>query len=543
MRVALAGALFADYDFVLLDEPTNHLDFDTLRFLVAKIKELAQFDPAATVAEVSLAAAPADLRKKGVLVVSHDRSFLNQVCSDIVHLADRRLVYYRGNFEVFLRSKQARDTCQNSLAEKQQRQLAHNEDFIRRFRANKKLASLAQSRVKANAKMQLVDKVAEEKSIAFSLGTPPRLGKDALVALDHVFFDYDAPAKEEPHVRYLQRCLLKDVSVRLALGSRAGLVGLNGSGKSTLLKLITGELEPVDGCASVNTNMRVGYFSQHATEALDPELTAFANVAQKHPAAGEADIYRRLGTFGLLGRRDAKVAELSGGQKARLHFLLTVWHPPHLLLLDEPTNHLDHLTIDAFVRALEDFAGAVLVVSHDRYFLDSVCAEVYSLSAEGRLAQHDAAEAALTEAYRLRDRFVLRKRVGTRDKTTLCKNKTVPKTVASPSVSHSNDDEIIFQFVERALQREQDPRLLLKMLGKKRSSCTHFKTISALVFHLADLFYDNKKDLRVLEPWRAVLSFVVSPEVNKGVQVCQETLSRVSRSQEDCVLLTTFFNL
>eukprot|EP00484_Ammonia_sp_Unknown_P028856 CAMPEP_0197047982 /NCGR_PEP_ID=MMETSP1384-20130603/23385_1 /TAXON_ID=29189 /ORGANISM="Ammonia sp." /LENGTH=879 /DNA_ID=CAMNT_0042480025 /DNA_START=128 /DNA_END=2767 /DNA_ORIENTATION=+ len=352
MRVSLACALFVAPDVLLLDEPTNHLDFPSVIWLTDYLRYEYPTE-------------------KTIMVVSHDRRFLNDVCTDIIHLDRCRLMYYNGNYDSFLRIRSEQRVHQRKQYERQQKMIKHNEEFIARFKSNKKWSTQAQSRQKLLTRMSRIEKVLSDLEFRFQFPPPNKIKNDLIVHLDDVTFGYYGEEKGKSKRSYI----LHDINLRVKFGEKIGILGANGAGKSTLIKLIMQELKPILGTAYMPNGVQYGYFAQHHLEALDYHLTPI-ECLQKEFGSGVTiqQIYAQLGRFSLgdqYARR--KIGTLSGGQKSRVAFAILTWYSPHLIIMDEPTNHLDMPTIDALAIALSDFEGTVMVVSHDQHFVETVC--------------------------------------------------------------------------------------------------------------------------------------------------------------------------
>ncbi|OVZ60930.1 ABC transporter [Pigmentiphaga sp. NML030171] len=354
MRLNLARALMAPSDLLLLDEPTNHLDLDAMLWL-----------------ERWLASYPGT-----VLVISHDTEFLDAVARTILHFDQGKLVRYKGGYEDFL-TQRAERLRQNQIAyDKQQREAAHLQSFIDRFKAKASKAKQAQSRVKALARMQVLAPMRAAAGIDISIPSPDHM-PDPLLSLDGVRAGYpDAP-------------ILDGVKLSVRAGARVGILGANGAGKSTLVKTLAGEIEPLGGERKEARGLAVGYFAQHQLDMLDAEATPLLHLARLAPEAREQDLRNYLGGFGFSGDFAlAKVGPMSGGEKARLALALVVWKKPNLLLLDEPSNHLDVDTREALTEALAEFEGTMLLVSHDRHLLRTTV-DSFWIVADGGVHEFD----------------------------------------------------------------------------------------------------------------------------------------------------------
>ncbi len=339
VRLNLARALMAPSDVLLLDEPTNHLDLDAVVWLEEWLK---RYDGM-------------------ILIISHDREFLDGVTSHILHLVDGQGNFYIGNYSQFERQR-AEQLRQKQIAfEKEQAERAHLQSFIDRFKAKASKAKQAQSRVKRLEKMKGMEAVRAERPFHFSFAASDKL-PNTLLRLN----DIDAG--------YGEIKILNQVKFGLDSGDRVGLIGPNGEGKSTLIKTIAGELGILSGERVVHPDLRIGYFAQHTVESLDLKASAFDHIKRISPNADDGGIRSFLGSFAFIGDRVFEViAPFSGGEKARLALAIIAWQKPNLLLLDEPTNHLDLEMREALADALNDFAGAIVLVSHDRSLMGLVC--------------------------------------------------------------------------------------------------------------------------------------------------------------------------
>ncbi|KAF2495824.1 P-loop containing nucleoside triphosphate hydrolase protein [Lophium mytilinum] len=345
MRLALARALFCEPDLLLLDEPSNMLDVPSITFL----SNYLQTYPST------------------VLVVSHDRAFLNEVATDIIHQHSERLDYYKGaNFDMFYATKEERRKTAVREYENQMAQRAHLQAFIDKFRYNAAKSSEAQSRIKKLEKMPVLDKPENEYTVHFKFPEVEKLSPP-IIQMSGVTFGY-TPGN----------VLLKNVDLDVQLDSRIGIVGPNGAGKTTALKLLIGALAPSTGLISQNPRLRLGFFAQHHVDALDLNASAVGFMAAKFPGKSDEEYRRHLGAFGITGMTGLQKMELlSGGQKSRVAFACLSLTNPHILVLDEPSNHLDIEAMDALSDALNAFQGGVLMVSHDVTMLQNVCTSLW----------------------------------------------------------------------------------------------------------------------------------------------------------------------
>ncbi|UOD49263.1 ABC-F family ATP-binding cassette domain-containing protein [Orrella daihaiensis] len=340
MRIALARALMAPSELLLLDEPTNHLDLDAMIWLE---RWLAGYQGTA-------------------IIISHDSEFLDAVCNTIVHIEQRKLTRYKGNYESFL-SQRAERLRQTKIAwERQTQEAARLQRFVDRFKAKASKAKQAQSRVKALARMQTMAPLHAESAIDIRIPSPDDT-PDRLLTLKDTSVGYsDSHGALTP--------VLSGVTARLEAGDRIGVLGVNGAGKSTLIKLIAGELEAISGERLPSKALTVGYFAQHQMEMLDRDASALLHLVRLAPTANEQTLRNYLAQFGFTGDRvNESIAPFSGGEKARLALALIVWNKPNLLILDEPSNHLDVETREALTTALAEYEGSLLLVSHDRHLL------------------------------------------------------------------------------------------------------------------------------------------------------------------------------
>ncbi|HHI5410372.1 TPA: ABC transporter ATP-binding protein [Vibrio metoecus] len=343
MRLNLAQALICRSDLLLLDEPTNHLDLDAVMWL-----------------ERWLQSYPGTL-----ILISHDRDFLDPIVNRIVHIENQTLNEYTGNYSSFETQRAQKMLQQQAIYQKQQKQMAHMQSYIDRFRYKASKARQAQSRIKALERMEKVLPAQFDNPFSFEFREPAALPNPILM-MDQVAAGYG------------DNLILEKIRLNLVPGSRIGLLGRNGAGKSTLIKLLSGELKPQAGDCTYSQGVKIGYFAQHQLETLHPEETPLQHMMQIAPDKNELELRNYLGSFGFHGEKALeKVAPFSGGEKARLVLALIVWQKPNLLLLDEPTNHLDLDMRQALTLALQSYEGAMVIVSHDRYLLRATTDDLY----------------------------------------------------------------------------------------------------------------------------------------------------------------------
>ncbi len=354
MRLNLARALMCRSDLLLLDEPTNHLDLDAVIWLEQWLKRY----------------------RGSLLLISHDRDFLDAVVDSIAHIEEQRITLYRGNYSAFEVQRAERLSQQQAAHQKQQLSIAHMQSYIERFRAKATKAKQAQSRIKALEKMQLIAPAHVDSPFHFEFRAPIAM-PSSLIKIDRVATGYG------------DLTVLENIEFSLIPGERIGLLGLNGAGKSTFIKLLAGELQAFRGEVTRAKELRIGYFAQHQVEQLDLEANALLIMQRLDPELNERQIRSFLGGFNF---RNDKVLQpvktFSGGQKARLVLALLIWQRPNLLLLDEPTNHLDLEMRLALNQALQGFEGSVILVSHDRHLLRSVCDDLWLVD-RGALQRYD----------------------------------------------------------------------------------------------------------------------------------------------------------
>ncbi|MBE1275928.1 ABC transporter ATP-binding protein [Enterovibrio baiacu] len=343
MRLNLAQALLCRSDLLLLDEPTNHLDLDAVMWLEKWLQNY-----------------------RGTLVlISHDRDFLDPVVNRIIHIENQLLNEYTGNYSAFETMRAEKLVLQQSMYQKQQKQMSHMQSYIDRFRYKASKARQAQSRIKALERMEKVLPAQFDNPFSFEFREPAALPNPILMM-------------EKVAAGYADNLILEKVHLNLVPGSRIGLLGRNGAGKSTLIKLLSGELPAQAGELRYSQGVKIGYFAQHQLETLRNDETPLQHMNRLAPLATEQQLRDYLGSFGFIGDKALEmIGPFSGGEKARLVLALIVWQKPNLLLLDEPTNHLDLDMRSALTIALQSFEGAMVIVSHDRYLLRATTDDLY----------------------------------------------------------------------------------------------------------------------------------------------------------------------
>jgi ATP-binding cassette subfamily F protein 3 len=336
MRVALAKLLFSQPDLLLLDEPSNHLDLEAVLWLEEFLKNY-----------------PAT-----ILLVSHERDFLNNVVDHILHLANGKLTLYPGGYDAFERQRAERQAQLASAKARQEAERAKLQDYVARNSARASTAKQAQSRAKMLAKMQPIAELVDDPSLTFDFPNPDEL-RPPLITLDMASVGYgDTP-------------VLKRLNLRMDPDDRIALLGRNGNGKTTLARLLAAQLAPMEGGVQASARMRVGYFTQYQVEELDRDETPLQHMTVLMKGASQSAVRAQLGRFGFQGQKaTTQVGKLSGGERARLALALITRDAPHILILDEPTNHLDVDAREALIQALNAYTGAVVIVSHDRHMIE-----------------------------------------------------------------------------------------------------------------------------------------------------------------------------
>lgn len=354
MRLNLAQALMCPSDLLLLDEPTNHLDLDAILWLEGWLQGY----------------------QGTLLLISHDRDFLDAVVNHIVHFERQKLVLYRGGYSAYERARAERIVQQQLAYDRQQEQRAHMEDFIRRFKAKASKARQAQSRVKALERMEELAPAHLDSPFNFHFREAEKISSP-LLSMDKAMLGHG------------EKCILNNVRLSLEPGARIALLGPNGAGKSTLIKTLVGDIPLLAGELIRGENLCIGYFAQHQLDALDVKASPLLHLQRLAPSEKEQTLRDFLGGFDFRGNRcDEAVGQFSGGEKARLALALIAWGKPNLLLLDEPTNHLDLEMRQALSMALQEFEGAMLLVSHDRHLLKSTVDNLY-LVADGKVQEFE----------------------------------------------------------------------------------------------------------------------------------------------------------
>ncbi|MGO7414613.1 ABC-F family ATP-binding cassette domain-containing protein [Rhizobium ruizarguesonis] len=349
MRVALARILLMRPDVMLLDEPSNHLDLESLIWLEEFLKGY----------------------EGALLMTSHDREFMNRIVTKIIEIDGGTLTAYSGDYEFYEQQRAQNEKQQQAQFERQQAMLAKEIKFIERFKARASHASQVQSRVKKLEKIDRVEPPKRRQIVSFEFQPAPRSGDD-VVNLKNV------------HKKYGSRSIYEGLDFVVRRRERWCIMGINGAGKSTLLKLVTGSTAPDQGSVALGASVKMGYFAQHAMDILDGERTVFQMLEDQFPQAGQGPLRALAGCFGFSGDDvEKRCRVLSGGEKARLVMAIMLFDPPNLLVLDEPTNHLDLDTKEMLIKALSQYEGTMLFVSHDRHFLAALSNRVLELTPDG----------------------------------------------------------------------------------------------------------------------------------------------------------------
>lgn len=356
MRVALAAALFGAPDVLLLDEPTNYLDLEGTIWLKSYIRDYPHT----------------------VLLISHDRDLLNDAVDAILHLDQQKLTFYTGNYDSFERTRREKQALLSKMKKKQDDQRAHMQAYVDRFRYKASKARQAQSRLKALARLEPVAGMVEDRVAPFVFPSPEKEIAPPLVTMNKATVGYAAG-----------KPVLRNITLRLDPDDRIALLGSNGNGKSTFAKLLCGKLKPQSGDMHLPPRLTFGYFAQHQLDELDENQTPYDYITRLMPDATMAQRRARIGAAGFgAALADSKCGTLSGGEKARLLFMLATFHAPHVLILDEPTNHLDIDSREALIMAINDYAGAVILIAHDRHIIET-CADALWLVRDGTVKPFD----------------------------------------------------------------------------------------------------------------------------------------------------------
>jgi ATPase subunit of ABC transporter with duplicated ATPase domains len=348
MRVAMARVLLGRPDVLLMDEPTNHLDIESIIWLEAFLKS----------------------QPGSLLMTSHDREFMNRVVTKIAEIDSGEITVYSGNYDFYERERAIRDANKEAAYARQQAMLAKEQRFIERFKAQAAKAAQVQSRIKALDKIEKVEPPKKRRVVQFDFRQPPRSG-DQVAVLENVTKAYG------------RRVIYDGLNLTIRRGERWSVMGRNGAGKTTLLKMIAGALEPDAGAIRLGASLNMGYFAQQALDLLNPDLTIWQQIEKDFPQESTGVLRNLLGAFQFSGDDvDKKIRALSGGEKTRLVMARMLLNPPNFLVLDEPTNHLDLETKEMLIRALGNFEGTMMFVSHDRAFLRGLSNRVLELGGE-----------------------------------------------------------------------------------------------------------------------------------------------------------------
>ena len=421
MRVALAGLLFSKPDILLLDEPTNFLDLEGVFWLE---KFLYKYPHT-------------------VLIISHDRALLNKAVNSILHVNNKTLRLYSGNFDLFDEQRREELRHQLAAAKKQEDRLKHMQSYVDRFRYQANKAKQAQSRIKMIEKMQPIAVEDANRLVRFSFPNPEELSPPLI-------------SMEEVKVGYGNEVILQNINLRLDQDDRIALIGANGEGKSTFAKLLSGQLTPFSGDFNVQNKLRIGFFAQHQIEELTPNETPLDHLKSKLSKDSPSSLRSKLASFGInTDIADNTVDTLSGGQKARLSLLLATLSAPHILILDEPTNHLDMESREALIRALADYSGAVIIVSHDLNILSLTANKLWLVKNQKVSEYHD-------DLNSYRD-MLLKERGGSKEKENKSKVKaSLKRNSTKPSLKEEE--------VTRCEQRIEKIENIIKMIDENLSN-------------------------------------------------------------------------
>jgi len=355
MRVALACTLFTQPDLLLLDEPTNYLDLEGVLWLENFIRNYPYT----------------------ILIISHDRDLLNSSTSAIVHLEQKKLTFYGGNFEKFEKTYREQRELQRAAIKKQTAEREHIQKYVDRFRYKASKAKQAQSRLKMLERMEPLAALAEEHTVQFNFPNPAELAPP-LITMDKLAVGYE---EGKP--------ILRNLSLRIDMEDRIALLGQNGNGKSTFAKLLSDRLKAMDGSIVRSRKLGIGYFAQHQTDELDPNGTPLTHLVELMKGKTTTQVRARLGVFGFgVDKADNKISTLSGGEKARLLFALMSFNAPQMIILDEPTNHLDMDSRQSLIHAINEYEGAVILISHDSYLVEA-CADRIMVVDKGTISNFD----------------------------------------------------------------------------------------------------------------------------------------------------------
>jgi len=480
MRLNLAQALMCRSDLLLLDEPTNHLDLDAVIWLQGWLNQYA-----------------------GTLIlISHDREFLDAVVKHIAHIEHAKLTLYTGNYSAFEKIRAERLAQQQSAYEKQQRERAHMQAYVDRFRAQATKAKQAQSRLKALGRMQEISAAQVDSPFHFRFFEPDKLPERLLNVSDTA-------------IGYGETIIINKLKMQLMPGQRIGLIGPNGAGKSTLIKFLAGEISAQQGESWQAQDLKIGYFAQHQLEQLDPEQSALEQLRALDKEAREQDLRNYLGGFGFKGERvDEPVKPFSGGEKARLVLALLVYQKPNLLLLDEPTNHLDLQMRHALSVALQGFKGAMVIVSHDRHLLKTVTDEliiVHNGKAEAFTGDLDDYAKHIAEAIKQKER----------SETTNQSNPTKNKEISRKQ----SRKELRQQDAERRKQL-QPLRNKIKKLEKQLDQLTEKQTQLNSILADPDSYLDeNKEELKK--------NLILKSDIDKALETVESEWMELSEEYEN----------